>query len=307
MHVGRFAARRFDQFEKHVRRVPWSELLPAGAGVRASAHCRRSRLYHTGAIAQRLVAFIDAPAEGDPVVEVRVRFDRDVCTLSLVTTGAPLTQRGYRLEASKAPLREDLARALLRLAGWPGIGGALVDPMCGAGTLLIEGALLAEGRAPGLGRRFACETFPFVDAAAFAEARGAAEAATQPAAGRIIGGDRDDGAVGVARRNAARAAVTVEVDRAPLSSLSRRVEALGHSAGGGLVATNPPHGGRVSARRDLRPLHQALGREVRALGDGWRLALVVTDPQLARLTGLRMTQRLVTDHGGRKIHLLTSD
>lgn len=300
--VGRFEARRFDKFEKRVRRVPWSDLLPRGAAVRAVAHSRSSRLYHTGAITQRLEAFISAPEGGESTVEVRARFDHDVCTLSIVSTGAPLTQRGYRLESSKAPLREDLARAVLRRARWPERGGALVDPMCGSGTLVIEAALLAERRAPGLLRSFACERFPFVDPAAFEAARAAAEADITKAAAPILGADRDDGAVSIARRNAARAEVGVELERAPLSGVARRVGALG----GGLVVCNPPHGGRISSDRDLRPLHQALGRELKALGASWSLALVVTDPQLARQTGLPMTAQLVTDHGGRKIHVFTS-
>lgn len=308
LHVGRFIARRFDQFEKHVRRLPWRDLLPAGASVRAVAHARRSRLYHTGALTERLEAFIEAAPSGTPTIEVRARLDRDVCTISLVTSGAPLSQRGYRTESGKAPLREDLARALLRLAGWPERGGLLFDPMCGSGTLLIEGALLAAGRAPGLGRAFVAEQLPFVNADAFAAARAEALDGSPAPVGELgpvcVGSDRDAGAVAAAQRNAARAGVEIHAQRAAVSGAARRIAELG--ARGGLVVCNPPYGRRISAQRDLRALYQTLGREVRALGPSWTFALVLADPRLAHQTGLPLEPRLVTDHGGRKIHLFTA-
>jgi len=305
VHVARFEARHFRQLERAVRSVPWADLLPPNPALRITVRSRHSKLFHTEAVRERLARFIEAPGGGEAAVELRARLSNDVCTLSLGAAGAPLHRRGYRLETSKAPLREDLARALLVLAGWPARPGALVDPMCGSGTLLIEGALLAARRAPGLGREFASEAFPFLDPAVFAEQRArAAEAAAPPGRSErpVLGSDRDAGAVAAARRNAARADVAVEFAGAALSG----APFLAHPPVAGLWASNPPHGRRVSAGRDLLPLMQTIGRRFRELPGSWRLALAVADRRAAEASGVPLVPRRVTDHGGRKIHLLTS-
>lgn len=305
VHVARFEAHRFDQLERQTRRVPWRDLLPRGRALEITARSRKSRLYHTTAISQRLAGFIDAPSASEteqPPLHLRARLDHDVCTLSLVVTGAPLTKRGYRLETSKAPLREDLARALLRLAGWPERPGALVDPMCGSGTLLIEGALLATGRPPGLDRSFDAEALPFVGTEPFDRARETGRAATEPLTRPIAGGDRDGGAVKTALRNADRAGFSIDLEQGPLSRTSSRFSQWAV----GLWVSNPPHGDRVSRGRDLRALHQTIGREYLRLPPSWRLALAVTDVRLARATGVALEPRLMTDHGGRKLYLVTS-
>jgi putative N6-adenine-specific DNA methylase len=306
VHVARFSAPHFARLEREAQRIPWRDLLPPRANATVRATCRRSRLYHSGAVVERVLGAVrgavGAPDDTTPSIEVRVRVVKDVATVSIGTAGAPLTQRGYRRETSKAPLREDLARAALVLAGWPERDGPLVDPMCGSGTLLVEGALLAGRRAPGLDRAFAAERLPFLDAEAFARARAQAAAQIRPLEGRVRGSDRDAGAVEIARRNAARAGFDLEIERAPLSA----APALVDPPPAGLWCSNPPHGGRVSRGRDLRPLYQTLGVRFRELPPGWRLALVVADLRLARATGVPLSPRLTTDHGGRKIHLLTS-
>jgi len=313
VHVARFAARTFEQLERRVTRMPWVDLLPAEAPIVVTVHSRRSRLYHSGAIRERLERFIGAPTGSGPeAIEVRARLERDHATLSIVTTGEPLNRRGYRLEAGKAPLREDIARALLIQAGWPNAHDRLIDPMCGSGTLLIEGALLACDRAPGLNRAFAGERLPFLGAEPFERARTEARQRIRlEEASRILGGDRDHGAVEAAKRNAARAGVAVSIEPGALASIPDRVSAAvivprgAAPRAAGLWASNPPFGQRVSGGRDLRPLYQTIGRALAQLGPEWHLALAARSVGLARTTGISFHDATAVSVGGKTIHLLS--
>ena len=158
-----------------------------------------------------------------PDLPLRLRLHADLATLLLDTSGEPLDRRGYRVEGAAAPVREQLAAACVLASGWDG-RGPVVDPMCGSGTLLVEAAWLALGRAPGsLRRRWAFERFPGFDAGAFAAIR----AEPLPAPGpdvRVFGSDRDPAAVRAARANLAEAGLAgrSEVKRATPRASSRR-------------------------------------------------------------------------------------
>src|SRR5262249_55610336 len=159
------------KLERVAGALEWERWLAPGRAVRVRAHAKRSRLYHTKAITERIekgiakrmagpVLFQPDTAQGpgggdvgdgdsEPVL-VQVRIIRDRCTVSIDTTGTLLHKRGWRAATGKAPLREDIARALLRLSEWrPGM--ALFDPLAGAGTLPIEAATIAAGLPPGVG------------------------------------------------------------------------------------------------------------------------------------------------------------
>lgn len=303
IHVDRFPARHFRQLEQRVRGIAWGDLLPPGTSVRATARSRRSKLFHSRAIEERLVDFIDAPRDLDATVEVRARVVDDVVTLSLGSAGEPLSRRGPRLESGKAPLRADLARALLMLSGWPEGSGPLIDPFCGSGTLLIEGAWMAMRRSPGLDRDFALETFPFAAGRrGFERARERSWAAVRPLERPVEGSDRDPESVGRAQRNLERAGVEARLQTAPLST-SPLLRAPDPS---GWWVSNPPYGVRLSAHRELRPLYQAIKERFRALPDGWRLGVVLADPRLAPMISPRLRPRVRTNHGGLSVALCTS-
>ena len=161
LRVGRpFEVRHFDKLVKQTAALPWGDLLRPGTRVEVNAVCRKSRLYHSEGVAQRVQAgiakAIGEPRAGMPELGIAVRIVRDTCTLSVDLGGEPLHRRGWRQQTAKAPLREDLARALLLISGWRA-GGPLFDPMMCAGTVVIEAATMARRIAPGLERRFAFE------------------------------------------------------------------------------------------------------------------------------------------------------
>jgi putative N6-adenine-specific DNA methylase len=213
--------------------------------------------------------------EEDPQgLTLLIRLEGPECTVSVDTSGGPLHRRGYRQEIGRAPLRETLAAGILELAGYNGTE-PLVDPMCGSGTFLIEGAWRSMRRAPGLERSFAFERFRAFDKAAWEErrARARSEALSAPR-GPLYGFDINAGALGTARRNARRAGLTLALERRDVKTLEAPV------AGPGLVVANPPYGKRVGESGDLPALYRALGATLRRAFQGWRTALLVPDDEI---------------------------
>lgn len=305
--------KRFDALAAHAAAVPWPEWVDPRTPLQVRAHARASRLYHEKAIVERVHRGItqalgrepetgaDAP---DTPVQVHVRIAHDRCSLSLDVTGASLSRRGYRVETAKAPLREDLARALVVVSGWDRTT-PFVDPLMGSGTLPIEAALLARGLPPGAGRRFALMDTPLFDAGTWADEHERALARARAEAPPIRGSDRDAGAVRAAHTNAEQAGVSADVHfaQAPLSAAPGLDGPLPLA---GALVTNPPHGRRVRGRPDLRPLYQSLGRIARGLPEGWRVALLAADRRLALKTGLALQTAILTDHGGTKVRMLVA-
>lgn len=312
LRLGRFHAAHFSELVRRASELPWERWLTAGARVRFRSTAQRSRLHHTGAIDERVAEAIAARLGGpviaadgeEEVALVHARFERDEVTLSLDTSGAPLHRRGYRLATAKAPLREDLARALVITSGWDR-RSPLVDPMAGSGTIAIEAAMLARGIAPGRARRFAFEDAPTHDAALLARLRDEADerAGVGAHAGRrsadpsprILARDRDEGAVIAARANAERAGVELEHGVAALS------EPFGIDTDEGALVTNPPWGVRVARDRDLRPLYDRLGAVIEALPPRWEVGVVAADAELVRRAHMPLRSALLTDAGGTKV------
>ncbi|MFL5348917.1 MAG: class I SAM-dependent RNA methyltransferase [Hyalangium sp.] len=266
--------------------------VPANAVPSAAARAwGLSSVGHAGALDE----------EGSEGLTLLVRLDGPECTVSADTSGEPLHRRGYRQEIGRAPLRETLAAGILLLAGYDGVE-PLVDPMCGSGTFLIEGAWMSLRRAPGLERPFAFEQFPRFEPAAWAQRQARARAELLPAPRSALHGfDINAGALGTARRNARRAGLTLALERRDVKTL----QAPG--AGPGLVVANPPYGKRVGESGELPELYRALGATLRRSFPGWRAALLVPDEAgLIRELGLRDAKSLKVLNGGLRCRLLLS-
>lgn len=316
-----FRARTFFELERHARRVPWDRFLSDGDAVTLRITSRKSKLYHEGAIAERLQAAIAgasrpasiAVARGDDDDEAVahaqlfvVRVLRDEFTISADASGAALHRRGYRQALAKAPLRETLAAALLHAAGWHG-DVPLLDPLCGSGTIPIEAALLARRIPPALAnpgyapRVFAFTAWPEHDTAAWATAVAEARSAILPhAPSAIAGSDHNAGAIHAARANAERAGVAADIEWrvAPLDRSPARE--------GGIMVTNPPYGVRVVAGGSTRSVYVALGDRARSGRQG-RLALLSPDPGLDAALGIPLDEVARTRNGGIAVRLLVGD
>ncbi|MGH7466687.1 MAG: THUMP domain-containing class I SAM-dependent RNA methyltransferase [Longimicrobiales bacterium] len=318
VRVGEFRARTFFELERLSARMPWAKFLSADRAVTLRVTARKSKLYHEGAIAERLFRAIAETAgarahmagseeqDGEHAQLFVVRVLRDNFTISADASGALLHRRGYRQEIGKAPLRETLAAALLRAAHWTG-QAPLLDPFCGSGTIPIEAALLARNVAPGLAgaarqaRAYAFEHWPQHDEQQWLSE--VARARTQirgKVSVPILASDRDGGAVRTARANAARAGVESDIEWAvaPLSQAPL-------PAAAGLLVTNPPYGQRVSADTELRDLYAALGTLVREKLTTWSVAMLSADARLDGQMRLPLTVVAETRNGGIPVRIVT--
>jgi putative N6-adenine-specific DNA methylase len=304
VRIGGFRASTFHELERHARRLPWEQFVTPGHGVEFRVSARKSRLYHQGAVAERLMAAVAARVPGtatggDSPQEFIVRFFRDQCSVSADASGDLLHRRGYRLAAGKAPLRETLAAAMLVASGWDATV-PLLDPMCGSGTIPIEAARLARRMAPGLDRRFAFERWQGFAAEAWEAVRGAARARVLPRTpSSIQGSDRDAGAVAAAAANAERAGVAGDIEwrRAAVSAIEPPPTP-------GWIVTNPPYGARVGDRERLRDLYAQLGNVARRRCPGWGVALLSAHAELERQTGLGLAPVFGTANGGIRVRLV---
>ena len=320
VRLATFHAEAFHELERRAKRVPWERVIDGTRPVRLRVTCKKSKLIHSGAVAQRIGDALtkatgarivggavaddqdDAP-DGEAAQLIVVRLDRDECTISADSSGELLHRRGYRQATAKAPMRETLAAAVLVAAGWRG-ETPLVDPMCGAGTIPIEGALIARGIAPGLTRDFACAHWPGVDAARVERVRDDARGKVRPRASHeILGSDRDAGAIAAAVANAERAGVAgdIEFEQRPISAF---VVPAGPA---GLVATNPPYGVRVGDSDALRSLYAQFGKVARVRAAGWTIAMLSADRRLEAQMHLPLVERARTNNGGISVRILTAE
>ncbi|MGG7567053.1 THUMP domain-containing class I SAM-dependent RNA methyltransferase [Rhodovulum sp. DZ06] len=314
VRLGGFRAMHLAQLDKRARKFPWGDVLRPGAPLRIEAVCRKSRIYHDRAAAQRVAAAISetlgAPiatpgaegegAEGD-ALRLQVRIEDDWCSFSIDTSGALLHKRGFKHAVGKAPMRENMAALFLRRCGFDG-SAPVLDPMCGSGGFVIEAAEMAAGLVPGRARGFAFERLASFDRDAW-EALRARHAATpaDPWEGPLFyGSDRDAGAVRGALQNAERAGV------APLCRFREKPAGSIKPPEGapGLVIVNPPYGARIGEVRKLRPLYGTLGKTLAERFKGWRVGIVTSEAQLARATGLPFGEPdAPVAHGGLKVRL----
>jgi 23S rRNA G2445 N2-methylase RlmL len=246
-----------------------------------------------------------------PELQLRLRLHRDRATLLLDTSGEPLDRRGYRVLSTTAPVREPLAAACVLAAGWDG-RGAVVDPMCGSGTLLVEAGWLALGVPPGRlrqthqpeagGSAWAFERLPGFDPAAFAAVR--AEPLPAPGPGvRLVGNDRSAEALRAARANLERAGLQ------PRAQLTRGEAAdcrppAGRGLSPGLVVINPPYGERAATDAGH---WRELGSLLKHHFQGWRAAVLAGGEGLGKHIGLRPRRRLPVKNGPLDARILIFD
>ncbi len=309
LRFGQFYAASFSELRKKASRLPWETYLTINRPVALRVTCHQSKLYHSGAVAERVAGAISDrfgqqielakfdENSPEPPVLVLVRIVNNQCTISLDTSGAHLHRRGYRQAVNKAPLRETLAAGLLMATGWDG-SAPLLDPFCGSGTIPIEAAMMARHLAPGRSRRFGFMAWPDFNKRLWQKLLEQAEGQKQSAKSIIQGSDRDAGAVKMARANAERAGVLADIDFS-----QKAVSAIQPPSTPGFVVTNPPYGVRVRSGHDLRDLFGQFGKVLRRLCPGWNAAILASDPVLLGHTGLSFERRYFFNNGGIPVQL----
>ncbi|HSQ26711.1 MAG TPA: class I SAM-dependent RNA methyltransferase [Anaerolineales bacterium] len=310
LRVADFRAIGFSELRKKAGRVAWEQYLTPGQAVNLRVSCHKSRLYHSSAVAERVVGAIgDRLGFPPPVNSVKdedetqeqaqvilVRLLHDQCTISMDSSGELLHRRGYRQAVAKAPLRETLAAGLLYASRWD-MQSALVDPFCGSGTIPIEAALLARNIPAGLNRTFAFMNWQDFDSQLWRTILKEARQAVRTDCPPILASDRDAGAIEMAKANAERAGVLANIEFS-----CRAVSAI-EPKSKGWVVTNPPYGLRVSSSKDLRNLYAQLGNVLRSQCPGWRVAILCSDPALLHQTRLNLDINTSLVNGGISVRL----
>ncbi len=299
LSVGSIDASSASSIFDAVKRIDWRDHLAPGATLACDCSGGNESIRHTIYGSQLLKdAVCDSLRESTgerpnikperPDVLLHLHVEGATALLSVDFSGESLHRRGYRTEGGRAPLKENVAAAVLLRAGWPGIyaeGGPLFDPMCGSGTFLTEAALIAADAAPALGREyFGFEGWRGHDAALWerlcAEAR--TRRAARPPRRCIFGSDIDADAVRMAIANGEHAGVAdwLHVERRALGEVAAPRGAVG------LVVANPPYGERIGAESALPGLYSELGRTLRERFAGWQAAILTGNPPLARNLGI---------------------
>lgn len=307
--------------------IDWSQHLRVGMSLAVDAHVSGDVITHARYAAQRIkdavVDTLRGPEGERPSVDLEqpdLRLNLVVKTnkagaskalLSIDLGGGPLHRRGWRQMQGEAPLKENLAAAVLMRGGWPALyheGGALLDPMCGSGTLLIEGALMAADVAPGLSRDGLPLQTPsrwrqfdvLAWRALVEDAESRAQAGMAALRDAFHGSDLDPHAVRAARENAERAGVAGrlrfevrDVAQLPVLDVPR-----------GLAVCNPPYDARLAADPML---YRALGDALKRAVPGWKASLLCGDAELARATGLRAAKKYQVFNGAIECALIVCD
>jgi len=315
LSVREFSARTVDMLYDQVRRIDWPALFPHTLSIAVNAYGTTDSTGYKISFAPLKIkdAICDefrkhgGPRPDvdriNPDVRLAAFFFNGRCELSIDVSGQPMHRRGYREEGAAAPLRENRAAGLLRMAGYDG-SAPLLDPFCGSGTIPIEAALIARRLAPGLLRpvdSYAAVRFiPALTTALGAERAVATEESLPAAPHPILGRDIDDSTLCVARSNARKAGVDRDVR-------FEQGDARNLNARGGWIVSNPPYGERLADPEAARALICEFVRRVKHHGTGTKLALVLPRGPLEKSVGLKPARRLPIESGPLGLQLLLFD
>jgi putative N6-adenine-specific DNA methylase len=310
VQLGSFPCGSPQELYDGIRSLPWTELLTPAMTLAVDCTLRDSAITHSHFAALKAKdAIVDLlrDATGSrpnietkaPDLRVNLHIAKNRATVSLDASGAPLDRRGWRLDRNDAPLRETLAAAIMLHTGWDG-SVPLLDPMCGSGTLLLEGAAMALGQPAGGGREFGLMRWRDFDRRLWErllqeEQAAAASSLTVP----VLGYDRDPRAIIACRENARRAGLeyAISFDRRPFED----TEPCGHQ---GVLVMNPPYGVRMGDKSELEALYRKIGEVFKRRFTGWTAYLLAGDLELARLVGLKPARRFVLFNGPLECRLL---
>lgn len=310
--ISSFPATTSDQLYDGVRKVDWSKHMTSYTRFTIDVNLIRSPLKHDRFVAQRTKdGIVDQFRESvgqrptidreAPQLRINVNARESRVQLAIDLCGVALTNRGYRAQHGAAPLRENLAAAILIRAGWPQVaaeGGALIDPMCGSGTLLIEGALMAADVAPGLLRDyFTIQGWQGFNAELFEKVKEEAELRREAGIEQVkqsrlafAGFDNNSRVLNHARDNGARAGLK-DVFQWGQRDVARWKPANTRGWPTGLVVVNPPYGERLGDAAELPSLYGHLGRVLADAFKGWQAAVFTGNPDLGKGMGIRAHKR----------------
>ncbi|MCW1035997.1 class I SAM-dependent RNA methyltransferase [Streptococcus anginosus] len=309
--VGSFRAKTFEELFQSVFALDWENYLPLGAKFPiAKAKCVKSKLHNEPsvqaiskkAVVKKLQKHYARP-EGVPLMEngaefkIEVSILKDVATVLIDTTGSSLFKRGYRAEKGGAPIKENMAAAILLLSNWYP-DKPLVDPTCGSGTFCIEAAMIGMNMAPGLHRHFAFEEWSWVDSDLVGRVRARALGQIkQDIQLDILGTDIDARMVEIAKRNAEEAGVSEQIVFKQM-----RLQDLHTNKINGVIISNPPYGERLSNDDAVTKLYQEMGQTFAPLKT-WSKFILTSDEAFEAKFGSQADKKRKLYNGTLKVDL----
>ncbi len=304
MRISAFSASSFARFEKKISEMDWALYLPQNPSIRFSVTLKKSRLYHSGAVAQRCEHIIrhqlgpGASGTSADSLEhtVYIRAEDDRFVVSLDTTGELLFKRGIKQVVTAAPLRENLAFAMLFWTRFSA-DDLLVDPMCGSGTFSLEAAMIQSGLPPGFFRRFAFETWPAFSMPAFEhlkkQAAGNMRTCETPS---IFASDTDENVLAALKQNIRSTVFEPFISVQQLDFFEMDPKTV-CSSRKGVILLNPPYGKRLDTPEHRPEFFTQIRRKLLQDFKGWRVGILVPDHQ--SITGLNLSFRFrPVFHGG---------
>jgi putative N6-adenine-specific DNA methylase len=296
--VGEFKAYTFDELFEQVKALPWEEYLPLDAEFPVAGRSIKSKLFSTPdvqsitkkAVVNKLRDIYHRPAtvplaETGAFFQLEVALRNDVATLTIDTTGPSLFKRGYRLEKGGAPLKENMAAALVMLTNWHP-DRPFYDPTCGSGTIAIEAALIGHNIAPGFNRDFACEAWDWFDKTVFDKVREEAEQkADYEIELDILGTDIDGRMIEIAKANAQEAGLGDSI-----SFKQMRLQDFHTDKEYGVIVSNPPYGERLGDEEAVQRLYHDMGEVYRPMKT-WSKYILTSDLTFEEHYGQKATKK----------------
>ena len=294
--VGEFTAKTFEELFQGVESLNWEEFLPLDAEFPVAGKSQKSTLHNVPsvqAITKKAIVTKMSTVyhrrtklpETGALYPIEVAINKDKVLITLDTTGSSLFKRGYRVNKGGAPLKENMAAALVLLARWyPEM--PFVDPVCGSGTIPIEVALIGCNIAPGLKRNFAFENWDWVDKDIVKQAREQAQAAIKKDVDLDISGyDIDGSMIEIAKENAVQAGVQDIVNFKQMAVKDFKTDKIN-----GVIVANPPYGERLSDKEHVHQLYQQMGKLYQPL-ISWSKYILTSDLQFEQFYGTKATKR----------------
>ena len=265
--MAEFEARTFEELFQGTKKVNWSKIIPINGVMHVTGKSIKSTLHSVPdcqSIVKKAIVTsmsesynIQKFSEDGPVYKIEVAILKDKVTLTIDTSGEGLHKRGYRENSGAAPLKETLAAAMVLMSRWQK-NYELIDPFCGSGTILIEAAMIMNNIAPGVNRKFVCETWPTMPDYVYNQVREGAKRAEKKKDIKLIGYDIDTWVLRTAENNAFKAGVYDYID-----FQKRDVKDFSSSKKYGFIITNPPYGERLGEKETAERLNAILGKHKR--------------------------------------------
>lgn len=294
--VGEFTAKTFEELFQGVEGLNWEDFLPLDAEFPVAGKSQKSTLHNVPsvqAITKKAIVTKMSTVyhrrtklpETGALYPIEVAINKDKVLITLDTTGSSLFKRGYRVNKGGAPLKENMAAALVLLARWyPEM--PFVDPVCGSGTIPIEAALIGCNIAPGLKRNFAFEDWDWVDKDIIKQAREQAQAAIKKDIDLDISGyDIDGSMIEIAKENAVQAGVQDIVNFKQMAVKDFKTDKIN-----GVIVANPPYGERLSDKEHVHQLYQQMDKLYQPL-TSWSKYILTSDLQFEQFYGTKATKR----------------